>query len=218
MSNITTSRFRFARAGQRIAAQRERIGPPLRVHRDVDPPTQRFELIDRRGALDVGCNHQGAAVELVPDEAGQLRGGRRFTRALQAHHHDGGDPHGRKCDRIGGRAARTAHERFELFLADRDEPVIGGNLFDLTIAFEARGTLDDLLFSSFFNPAQEILGHIEGYIGLEQREPDVPQRIIQRASADRALPCQLIFGGFEASGDGLEHDRVRLPITVASAP
>ena len=103
---------------------------------------------------------------------------------MQPHHQDAI----RVAGQIQPRILRT--EQVHQFVVD--------NLDDLLSRLDA---LDDLLAERLgLDPFDEVAGHLEIHIGLEQREPDLPQRVADVGLGNLAQSAQVAEGVLQFAG------------------
>ena len=84
------------------------------------------------------------------------------------------------------RGVHRAHQRLELVVADLDEVVAGGDLA-LLPRLVGDGGLDDLADGLLAHAGDELLHDVEGDVGLEERDADVAQRLVDQLGGDLAL-------------------------------
>jgi hypothetical protein len=65
--------------------------------------------------------------------------------------------------------------------------------------------LDDLADGLLAHARDEPLHDVEGDVRLEERDADVPEGVVDHLGGDLGASLQLVAGGLEALGDGLEH-------------
>ena len=118
--HVATEPRRFLERGRR--GEDRVLGAVVghRPHRHVDAPAEHAQLLDRGRALEVGRDEQRLEA-LALELAGELRGGGRLPRTLEAaHHHDG-----RRLRAHGELAARPAERGDQLLVDDLDDLLRG---------------------------------------------------------------------------------------------
>ena len=157
MSRMIVSTPSLGQLPDAVVHDRDRILAFTAIDGNVDLLSELLELVDRGGTLQVGGDEAGAAT-LLPQEQGELRGGRRLARALEAREQD----HGRGPARERKLRAARAHQGRQLVVDD---------LHDLLAGLQA---LQDLLAEgALANLGDELLDDLEVDVGLEQREADL---------------------------------------------
>ncbi|MNZ69798.1 hypothetical protein D3C78_881120 [compost metagenome] len=136
---------------------------------------QRFQLLDRSRAVDVGRNHHHALLLALLEEARQLTGGGGLARALQTGHQHHGRRGGIEREVFVGRT----HQAFQLGLDDLHERLARGQA---ARHLGADRTLLDLV--------DEILDHRQGDVSLEQRHAHFTQGVFD-----------VVFGQLGLAGD-----------------
>ena len=156
-----------------------------------DLASQGAELLDRGGALQVGRDQQ-RALALGLEVGRDLRAGGRLARALHAGHHD------------HRRAARSPpSSNGAVLAAERHGELLVHDLHHLLAGREA---LHDLFGErSLADPRQEVVGHLERDVGLEQRGAHIGQRVVDLFGMELAAGTQLAEGAVEPFGEGVEH-------------
>src|SRR5436305_2856590 len=157
-------------------------------HRHLDPLAHLLELLDGGGALQV-ARHQQRVLAALLEPLGELAGGGRLARALEAAEHD---------DRRPAVEAEVgpllAQERGQLVADDLDHLLGRGE------------ALQDLLAEgALAHPLDERLDHPEVDVGLEQRHADLAQRRVERLGGDLALALELAENVLELILQTVEH-------------
>src|SRR5439155_4913603 len=161
----------------------------LAEHGNVDLTPQHPQLLDGGGALEVGAGEKWVAALLL-EPAGELGRRRRLAGALKTRHeHDRGRPRG-----IGDLERLAAEGLHELVVHDLDD------LLRRREALRQVGA-DALLLDA----SDEALYDLEVDVGLEQREPDLAQDLVDLGLAHTAAASQAREDRVEAVGEGVEH-------------
>ncbi len=158
--------------------------------RNPDLAAERAQLLDRSGPLQVGRDQQRAPA-LALEVGRDLRARGRLARPLHAGHHD-------------HRGTRAAELEGAVLPSQRDGEFLVHDLHHLLARREA---LHDLFGQrSLADPCQEVVGHLERDVGLEQRGPHVGQRVVHLFGMELAAGTQLPEGAVEPFREGVEHD------------
>ncbi len=155
---------------------------PLRVDRYAGLRPEALELVDRGGALGVarGDRHR---LTLVLELKRELRRCRRLARALQPGHQD----HRRSLRGEDQIPPGAAHQLGELLVDHLDHHLARIE------ALEHPGA-DGLLTDA----GDEVLRDLEVDVGLEQREADLPHRLVDVGLAQLATRAQVGHRALEA--------------------
>ena len=121
---------------------------------------------------------------------GELRRGGRFSRALEADHHDDGGRHGAQLEPL---ATLAEHGR-ELVVDDFDELLSGRDGAELT---DADGFLLDAL--------EELARQLKIHVGLEQHATHFPKAVFDVGFGQNAATAQPRKRRFEFLGQLVEH-------------
>ncbi len=176
---------------ERAAGDVDRLLPlDDRQRRHAGLLAQRRQLLLRGGAIDVERRHQHLFAVALGQAAGELGGGRRLARALQADHHD----HRRRIDgdvqlaRIGAEHLdqRVMHDLDDL-LPRRDR---------------AQHLRADRRFGHLVDKAAD---DRQGDIGLEQGDPHFAHRGADIRLAERAAATQPVKDPAQPFAQSLEH-------------
>ncbi len=159
---------RAARDVRRRFVGRGREEIRFRLRRD------RLELLDRRRAVHVAGNDQDLLL-LFPQQTGKLARGRGLAGALQARHqYHGGRLRGEVESDVG-----VAHQVGQFAMHDAHQRLTRSQAADHVLAerFLAHGR-------------DEVLDHRHGAVGLEQRDPDLAQRVLNIGLGEAGLAAQ----------------------------
>ena len=172
---------------------------PLGVDGELEALAQDLELVDGGGAVDVGGDEE-RVVALLHEEAGELADGGGFAGALEADQHDPG-----RLALLRAVDARLdgPHHVDQLALADGDEMIDGGDADGLALGLGLE--LDDLADGLGLDAIEELLGDVVVDVGLEQRQADVAQGLVDDLGGQLRLPGQPRLGGSKAASQRLEH-------------
>ena len=190
----------LARVADRLPGHFHRIGG-LAEDRYADLVAERLQLLHRGGPLKVG-RHQERVTTLALEPSGQLGRVGRLTRALQtSHQHDG-----RWLRRVGDADRLAAERRGQLVVDDLDDLLRGVErpaqlLADAALAHLRHEAFDDL----------------EVDVGLEQRETDLAQDLVDVGFAELSVPTKPLEDPIETIGERLEHEGRRLPVQEEAA-
>ena len=133
-----------------------------------------FELIDRRGTIDV-ARHQKRTLALLFQKHRELAAQRRLARSLQAAHHDDGRQLGR-------------HFQLRVFRAHQSGQFFVDDLDDLLRGIErSQYFLSDRLFRDV---GDELLCYFDVDVRLEQRDPNFAHRLPDLKLGELAAPRQ----------------------------
>ena len=168
----------------RVLAQNDR----QRV--DADLPAQNRELLLRRRALHVERSHQHLAFVAIGKALGDLGGGRRLARALEADQHDRDRRRRVEVDRL-----RFAAERLDQRIVDDLDHHLAGldRLDDRRADRPGAGAVDERAHD------------LERDVGLEKRAPDLAHRRVDVFFREGAAAGQFIQYAGELFGQALEH-------------
>ena len=138
--------------------------------REIDLLAERLQLLDRGRTVDVGGDQQRLRALLFQTQR-ELAGLRRLTRALQTDQHDD------RRRRVGELQARlrAAEQLDQLVVDDLDDRLRRRQRFEDVCA-------DRLLFDA----SDERLGARKRDVGLEQRDANFAQRLVDVAFAETA--------------------------------
>jgi hypothetical protein len=158
------------------------------VHRDIDRPAERLELVCGGGPIRVCGDEERPATDAddVPRELGGRRG---LARPLEADENDD-----RGAAREMEDPVARAEERGELLVDDRDDLLTGGEALE---DLGAEGALADA--------GDEVLDDLEVDVRLEEREADLAHRGIDVRLGDAAAPREGRQRTAEAVAQGVEH-------------
>jgi hypothetical protein len=149
-------------------------------HRQAELFAQGEQLVHGRGSVDVARHEQRGSAFLV-EQAGQFAGGRGFAGAVQSHQHQAAWI-GREIQGGIGRA-----EQSDQFIVD--------DLDDLLTRLNA---LNDLLSDGLFlDSFDEITGHLEIDVGIQQGKPHFPERVGDIGLRDLAQAAQILEYGLQ---------------------
>src|SRR5262245_14280806 len=123
--------------------------------------------------------------------AGELRGGRGLASAVEADQHDDDRRPSPEVERGG----LLAEQALQLAMHELDEVLLGAQAPQHLLA--ERVLLDRL---------DEVADDADVDVGLEEREADVAQRLLDVSLADPSLPPQLAPQAVELLTQGFEHD------------
>src|SRR6185437_14244243 len=161
----------------------------LAEHGDAGLLPEDPELLDGGRALEVGPDQEGVAPLLLPPE-GQLGRRRRLTRTLESGQQD----HGRWPRGVRDLEALAA-EHADQFLVDS---------LDHLLARSEAGR-QRLRAHPEPDPFAEAPRHRELYVGLEERDADLAERLIEVGLADAALTPQARRNALQTVREGVEH-------------
>ena len=182
-----------------VAAHPDRLGEALLGHcdgvgglgedRHAYLPAEHAELLDGSGALQVGTHEQGVAALLL-EPAGKLGGVGRLAGALQA---------GQQDDRGRPRGVRDPQR-----LAPERPDHFGVHcLHDLLARREAARELRP--HQRRPQAADDVPHDQQVDVSLEEREADLPQRLVDVLLAEATPPTEAAEDGLEPVGKRLEH-------------
>ena len=160
-----------------------------RPHRNAELLAEGHELVDRRGAVDVGRDEQRLPA-LLAKHVRELRGRRRLARALQAREHH----HRRRALRPRKRGRGAAEHLDDRVVHDLHDLLRAGDRLEHALA---EGALA--------NGRDKLPDHFEIDVGLEQRDPDVAQSLVKIAFAHARTPAQALERAVQPVGKLLEH-------------
>ena len=170
--------------GDRVLARNDR----QRV--DADLLAEHRELLLRRRTLHVERGHQHLAPVALGEALGDLGGGRRLARALQADQHDRDRRRGVEVDRLGFAAERL------------DQRVVD----DLDHHLAGLDRLDDRRADRLGAGAVDERAHdLERDVRLEQRAAHLAHRGVDVLLGEGAAAGQFIQYAGELFGKALEH-------------
>ncbi len=174
---------------ERPSDQPDRAGLPIGEDRHSDPLTQLLELFDGGRPLKVG-GHQQHPFPVVLEHACQLAGGGGLSRPLEAGHEDD--------QRLGGRGG----ERDRLLAESLDQRLVDefDDLLPWREALHHLGSDRPLPHAG-----EEVPGDADVHIGLEQRQPHLPQHLVDVGLAQPAPAAEAREDPVEAVGERLEH-------------
>jgi hypothetical protein len=158
-----------------------------------------------RRAISTGCwpltigsvaerGHQRLAPVLLADPLGELCGGSRLARALQADHHDHHRRLGGEIQLLGDRAIPAAQHLDQLVVDDLDDLLARGD--------RAQHIVPDGLFG---DRVDEAARDRQRHVGLEQRNAHLAHGIAHVLLAQRPAAAQAVKDGAEAIGQVVEH-------------
>jgi hypothetical protein len=175
--------------GDRIGGRpRRQVGG--RVHRHAELLAEHDELLDGGGPLKVGGHEQHAPAGRE-DLLGELGRGGRFAGALQAAQHEHRRAAGLEVERV----IHRAHELDELVVHDPDELLGGVERLEHLLA-DGLGR----------HPLQELVGHVVGDVGLQERRLDLLQALPHVAGGELAAAAERVDGRGERGGERFEHE------------
>src|SRR5215203_570692 len=188
--------------GQRPGAEVHHVLARLGLeHRHVDALAHLLQLLDGGGALKV-ARHQQRMLAALFQALGDLAGGGRLARALEAAEHEHRRP--------------AVEAQLGALLAEQ-----GGELVahDLDHLLGRREALEHLLAQrALAHPLDEGLDHPEVDVGLEQRHPDLAQRRVEGLGRDPALALELAEDVLELILQTVEHGKKDLSGCAAGMP
>ena len=185
---MTTSRPDPASLGDAAAGDGDRIGR-LGEDRHLDLATERAELIDGRGALQVGSDENRVAT-LGLEPASQLRRRGRLARALKS------------CQQHHGRRLRRVRDA-EGLAAERGDELLVDDLDDLLCRREA---LREVGAQALLADARDDAANDrEVDVGLEKGHADLAQHLVDVAVAESPLAPEPFEDAVETVGEGIEH-------------
>ena len=182
---------RFERAARdihRLLALHDRQGG------DLDLRAEHRELFLRRGPRHVERRHQRLLAVLLADILGELGGGRRLARALQADHHHHDRRPGIEVQIFRNRAVAAAEHLDQLVMDDLDDLLSGGD--------RAQHIVPDRLFG---HGIDEPPRHGKRDVCFEQRDAHLAHRLAHVRLAQRAATAQAVEHVTEAVGQIVEH-------------
>ena len=157
--------------------------------RDAKLLAERAQLLDRGRPVNVGSDEERSA-PLLSEDIRELRGGRRLSRALKAD------------EQQHGRRALRPRERHGLAAEHLDQSVV----HDLDDLLRAGDRLEDLLAErALAYGRNELADHLEVDVGLEQRDADIAQRLLEVRLAHARAAAQALEGRVQLVGQLLEH-------------
>jgi hypothetical protein len=189
VSTMTRSRKSCrSAASSRRSGDRARLAVADLEHRHADLPAEDAQLLARGGALGVGGDQQRpAALGLVL--VGELAGGGRLAGALQADEH----PHVAVVAQLQLHRLAAEHGD-QLLVHDRDDALVG-------VERQQRLGADRLLL----HPGDQVAGHLEVDVGLEQRDAHLAQGRLDVGLAELAAAAQAVEDVLESIAEALEH-------------
>ena len=152
----------------RLFAERRRED----IHADL--PGEQRKLFDGRGAVDVGRNHEHLLL-LSLQEVRELRRRGGLARTLQSGH----EQDGRRLHCEIERHGCAAHQRGQLAVHDADERLS-----------RRQGPDDFLADRLVLDLRDEVLDHRQRNVGLEQRKPNLAQRVLNIRVREARLAAQ----------------------------
>ena len=155
-------------------AEGDHVLPRLGLEdRHVDPLADLLELLDGGGALEV-ARHQQRMTAALLQALGDLAGGGRLARPLEAAEHDHRRP--------------AVGAQLRPLLAEQRSQLVADDLDHLLRRGEA---LEDLLAERpLAHPLDERLDHPEMDVGLEEDHADLAQRRVERFGGDPSLALE----------------------------
>ena len=139
--------------------------------------------------MDVGRDEQRSSA-LLAENVRELRGGRRLSRALKADEQQ---------HRRGPLRPREWHG---LSAEHVDQSVV----HDLDDLLRAGDRLEDLLAErALAHRRNELADDLEVHVGLEQRDADIAQRVLEVRFADARATPEALEGRIQLVGQLLEH-------------
>ena len=189
MSTITVSSpaLRARSSPLRVASTASFVS--VRIDGDVDLRAELLELVDRRGALQVGGDKARLA-PLLAQVQRELRRGRRLARALQAGEQDDGELREREA------GLALAHQRGQLVVDDLHDLLPRREALQHLLAERALAHLGD-----------EVADDGEVDVCLEQREADLAHRTRDRLVVELPLLTEVAERALELVCEAVEHDR-----------
>src|SRR5208337_4671812 len=178
-------------AGHRARRDLDRILVLVAVEdRNMRLGAEHAELLHRGGAINVGGRQERMALTFRFQPQRELCNRSRFARALQAHNHDFDG----RLDLQIEFARRTAHRVLQLGRDELDQMLFGGERAQY---FGAERLGLDVL--------DKIANDLDIDVGLEQREPDFSERILDIALGDAAMALEFFEDPFEAVAERVKH-------------
>ena len=158
-------------------------------HPDAQLLAERAQLLDRGGAMDVGRDeHRSAA--LLAEDVRELRGGRRFARALEADEEQ---------HRWG---ALRPDERHGLAAEHLDQRVV----HDLHDLLRPGDRLDDFLAErALAHGRHELADDLEVHVRLKKGDAHVAQRLLEIGFAHACATAEALERRVQLVGELLEH-------------
>ena len=159
------------------------------MHGYVELASERLELVHRGGAAEVGGDEQRALLALA-EMQGEFGGGGRLAGALQSDEQQRGGQR-----RAGDDGAVPLAEQFdELVVNEFDDLLAWGD------AAQRVGFGGALL-----DAGGEVAGDLEVDVGLEEREADFAQRLVDVGVGEPPLVAEPGEHGREFVGERVEH-------------
>ena len=177
------------RALEPLARGDDRVRRLGAVDGQLELPAELLELVDRRGALQVGGDEAGLLLLVLAQVERELCRRSRLAGALEAAEEDDGRRPAEREPRVG-----RAHQLGQLLVHDLD---------DLLARLEALQHL--LPERPFPHGRHELLDHLEVDVRLEQREADLARRACDRLLVESRAPSEVAEGVLEAVGESVEH-------------
>ena len=155
----------------------------------VDLGGQTRELLDGCGPVDVGAHDQHRLAVALLNKACQFTDGRGLAGTLQT-----GDQHHRR--RTCGEVERLAcpHELHKLVVDDLNQRLTGRETREHFLAHGAHAHV-----------FEEILGHRQRHVGLEQRHAHLAQAVAEVVFRQASGATQTLERGAEFLGQVIEH-------------
>ena len=157
--------------------------------RDADLLTERAELRDGGGPLEVRGDEQRSAPLLLEPER-ELGAGRGLPGALDARHHHDGRPSRREDELL----VRPSERLLELVPDDLDHLL--GRREALHHLFGQRPCA---------HAGEEVVDDLHRDVGLQERGPDVGQRVVDLLGVQLPARAELLERAVELGGQGVEH-------------
>src|SRR2546425_3754244 len=161
---------------------------PLEENGQLEFLTERFELVHRRRAVNVR-RHQQRRAALFLQQPGEFAAGSGFAGTVQANEQ---------------RASRTAAQvERRVLRAQQSDQLVVDDFDDLLARLNA---LNDLLADRLFlDSLDEIAGDLEIDIGVQQRHPDLAQRISHVGLGNLSQSAQVPENVLELAAQRIEH-------------
>ncbi len=140
------------------------------MDRNIDLPTQNFELLNGGRPIDIGSDKQGALAVLFEPQR-QFGGHRRLTCALQSDKHDGERGIAGKIER------RSCTQQLDEFVVDDLYDLLGGS----------QAVHDFLAHGAGADAVDELFDYLEIHIGFEQGKTYFAQGHVDIALGELAL-------------------------------
>ena len=158
-----------------------RVALAFVVHRNADGLAEHLQLLDSRRTVHVRCDEERFTLLFAAHPKGDLAREGRLTGTLEARHHDA---YRRRAGEVDFLRFAT-HDGDEFVVDYLDDLLTGGHGIE---HFASEGLFLDGLY--------EVTGHVEVYVGFEERAAHFAQRFGDVFFGELALPAQVLESRF----------------------